>query len=216
MMRISENIAPHEVIESIAEFMRDFAGNPTVRKIIDGAGSLIYDYLPSGAIVILIASLLICLCGRKLLPLLKVLLFFGVGYVASAALIAPPNAESFGVIMHVTLGAVAAALSRPLYFVTYVTASGGAAFLWVYSGALISSAADNAYIALLAALIAIILVLYFRAYVEMLATSILGALGIVCAAELLLPEGVLVTPVRILTILSLAVIGFIRQTRVKK
>ena len=154
-MRISENIAPHEVIKSIAELIRDFAGNPTVRKIIDGAGSLIYDYLPSGAIVILIASLLVCLCGRKLLPLLKVLLFFGVGYVASAALITPPNAESFGVIMHVTLGAVAAALSRPLYFVTYVTASGGAAFLWVYSGALISSAADNAYIALLAALIAI-------------------------------------------------------------
>lgn len=204
------------MIKNAAELVCNFVSDTALHKIIDDTDSLIRGYLPFSAIFILVVSLLVCTCGRKLLPLVRVILFFAVGYGVSSVLITPLHAELPEVIMHVTLAAIAAVLSRPLCFIAYVGTAGGAAFLWVYSGMLISAVARNIPVAIFVAIIAIILALYFRAYTEMLATSMLGALGAACAAELLLPDGMLASPIRIFTVLFLAVIGFIRQTRVKK
>jgi hypothetical protein len=132
----------------------------------------------------MVLSIVFALTGRKLLNLLKFLVCAGAGYyVGSKLILGIPfvggllvglGVDKIDVILGVALAVVFAIVSKFAYAVVFAGIFGFAALIVLptYVPAL-----ANLVYAILAAVAVAVLVLLFRGFVEILATSVLGGAG---------------------------------------
>ena len=142
--------------------------------------------------ILMVLSLVQVFAGKKLLGLQKFLGCFVVGYALGALLLTPVVAEWFTVadwIVGLVIGVIAALLCKPIYFLSYVVAAGYSVYALCMGDVLpeaVSSFTNNWIVALVAAVVAVVLALIFRKWIEMLGTAALGAWTLFLSAEALL------------------------------
>jgi len=142
--------------------------------------------------ILIALSLVQVFAGKKLLGIQKFVACFVVGYALGAVLLTPVIAELFAIadwIVGLVVGVIAALLCKPIYFLSYVVAAGYGVYALCMSDVLpeaIASFTNNWIVALVAAVVAIVLVLILRKWIEMLGTAALGAWTLYLSVEALL------------------------------
>ncbi len=149
-----------------------------------------FQYLP--AIILVAVGLLVLLVGKKILPLLKVLFYFIVGFVAAFQLLTPMICEWFSMeatdtlslIVGIVAGIVAALLFKVLTFLLVIGVFGGGAgfgtyFLIENVPAIKDLVSDMPYLTYIIAgvvgLIVLLIAWRLLRFIEMLLTSVAGA-----------------------------------------
>ena len=169
--------------ESIFGVWAALTASPTYIEIESFVSGLLTS-VPGIAVtgVLLVLSLIQVFAGKKLLGFQKFVACFAVGFVYGVVFLAP-FIETIVVIPHwvsgVVVGAIAALLCKPVYFLTYVGAAAYSMYFVCYSGEILPEltvyTAGNMIYCLIAAAVAVVLVLLLRKWIEMLGTSMLGA-----------------------------------------
>ena len=148
-----------------------------------------------GAYMAYLPMILLALCvievffGKKLFGIQKFLLCFFVGFCGGVYFIA--DAITFialpDYIIGAVVGLVCAILCKLCYWLGYVGTFGYLAYMICFSGAYLAMVTvytkGNLIFSAAAAVIVIVLALIFRKFIEMLATSALGAYGIVSIVD---------------------------------
>ncbi len=150
----------------------------------------VFQYLP--AIILVAVGLLILLVGKKILPVLKVLFYFIVGFVAAYQLLTPlicqlfsmEVTETISLIVGIVVGIVAVLLFKILTFLLVVGVFGGGAGVGAYFlienvpaiKDLVSGVQYlNYIIAGVVGLIVLLIAWRLLRFIEMLLTSVAGA-----------------------------------------
>ena len=166
----------------IVSFYYALTENPSISAVWNG----IMDVFHPVSIIFMLVVVAVCLAvaffGRKIMPILKFLSFFVLGFVFGTHLLAPllpPEVSIPDWIIGIVLALIAAVLSRFLYVILYVTAVGYSAYVLIYYGFYLQLDAmysgSRVAAGIIAAVIAIVLALLFRKYIEMAGTAALGA-----------------------------------------
>ena len=166
----------------IVELYYSFTENPSISVVWNGIMDTIR---PAGIVVMALISalcLVVAFFGKKLMPILKFLSFFVLGFVLGTHLLAPllpPEVSIPDWIIGIVLALIAAVLSKFLYVILYVTVVGYSAYVLTYYGFYLQLDAmysgSRVAAGIIAAVIAIVLALLFRKYIEMAGTAALGA-----------------------------------------
>ena len=142
--------------------------------------------------ILAVLSLVQVFAGKKLLGLQKFIACFVVGYALGAVLLTPVIAQVFEIsdwIVGLVVGVVAALLCKPIYFLSYVAVAGYGVYALCMSDVLpeaVASFTNSWYIALAAAVVAVVLALILRKWIEMLGTAALGAWTLFLSVEAIL------------------------------
>lgn len=130
--------------------------------------------------------LVVALFGRRLSGIIRVVLLFVIGFVASVYWVAPiitqviPSIPAIGI--GIAVGIFAAVLSRMIYNFVYVGCIGFDVYNICLNALFIveltSLTKGNVGVSLVVAIVAVIIALLLRKYLEMLITAGLGAFGI--------------------------------------
>lgn len=137
-------------------------------------------------VLVIALCLVVGLFGRKLSGLIRVLLLFAIGFVSSVYWAAPfiakfvPGIPAVG--LGVAVGVIAAVLSKMIYNLTYIGCIGfdvynicfNALFLVEFT----ANTKGDAQLSLIFAVIAVIIALFLRKYLEMIITAAAGGIGI--------------------------------------
>ncbi len=169
--------------ESIVGVYWAFIASPTYIEIETFVSGLLLN-VPAIAVTgaLLVLSLIQLFAGKKLLGFQKFVACFAVGFAYGIVFLAP-FVDTVIVLPHwisgVVVGAIAALLCKPVYFLTYVGAAAYAMYFVCYTGAVLPEltafTCENKIYSLVAAAVAVLLVLIFRKWIEMIGTSALGA-----------------------------------------
>ena len=143
---------------------------------------LVSSYLWVIPAVLAVLSLIQLMFGKKLLGFQKFVACLVVGFACGVTFVYPLLAQiniTFipDWVVGLVVGLVAALLSKPIYFLAYVIAAGGATYILCTGGILpeaVSSFTKDWYIGVAAAVVAIVVALLLRKFIEMLGTSALG------------------------------------------
>lgn len=142
--------------------------------------------------ILIALSLVQVFAGKKLLGLQKFLACFVVGYALGAVLLTPVIAEFVQIadwIVGLVVGVVAALLCKPIYFLSYVAVAGYGVYALCMSDVLpeaVASFTNNWIVALVAAVVAVVVALLLRKWIEMLGTAALGAWTLFLSVQALL------------------------------
>lgn len=156
--------------------------NPSVSVVWNG----IMDGLSPVSIMFMLVVVAVCivvaLFGQRLLPIIKFCAFFVAGFALGTHLLSPllpPEVNIPDWIVGIVVALIAAVLSRFLYIILYVTVVGYGTYVLTYYGFYLQLDAmysnSRATVCIIASLVAIILSLVFRKYIEMIGTAVLGA-----------------------------------------
>lgn len=159
----------------------------------------IYQYLP--AIILIALGLVVLFFGKKILPLEKILFFFGIGFFLGFQILTPMAAELIKfeatpviqLIIGCVVGVIAILLFKVLYFLCVVGVFGGGAFAATVFVAFpkieaLAAAAEATpnlqyIVGGIVALVAILVGFWLLKFFEMLATSIVGAAVVVVGVK---------------------------------
>ena len=156
-----------QIYASFGELIIDALSRAEIAAVLDFARREAKDL----SVLLLLFSSLLLLLGRRLLPLVRSLAFFALGYAAGVLLFS--EIARHPVITALMCAAVALILSKYLYFLLYALASALPAFvLLVELGARLQLSA-------LAALAAVLAAFILRPYIEMLFGAALGSVGLI-------------------------------------
>lgn len=151
-----------------------------IKAFIDGLLSNVPAMAVTG--VLLVLSLIQVFFGKKLLGFQKFIACFAVGFAYGVVFLAPFVDTVFQMphwISGVVVGAIAALLCKLVYFLLYIGAAAYSVYFIAFSGTILPEVTaftkDNMIYALIAAVVAVVLVLVLRKWIEMLGTSTLGA-----------------------------------------
>ena len=146
----------------------------TVMRVL----SPIYAVLPY---ILILLALTVSFFGKKIIAVLKFLFFFVLGFSLGLHFITPwigLTVDVPGWVCGLVIAIVAATLYRTLYMVAYVAAGGYCLYMVFYNGFYaIPRPEFNGYraiISLVFVVLAVLLTLLVRKYIEMLGTAILG------------------------------------------
>ena len=165
---------------AIGEFWSTFAASSIYVEI----ESLITSLLPAIAItgVLLALSLVQLFVGKKLIGLQKFIAFFTIGFACGVLFLAP-FVDTIIELPHwvsgLVIGVIAALLSKPLYFITYVFTAAYSVFAVCFVGEFLPEVTaftqGNLIFSLVAGAVALVLALILRKWVETLLSAFLGA-----------------------------------------
>lgn len=167
-----------------------------IKKVVDLLQG-VYQFLPE--IILIALGLVVLFFGKKILPLEKILAFFGVGFFVGYQVLAPWAAETIKfemtpmiqVIIGCVVGVVCILLFKVLYFLAVVGVFGGGGFaatlLAIDKIEALKTAVEgtpnlNFIIAGVVALIVVLIAFWLLKFIEMLGTSLIGAAVITFAA----------------------------------
>ena len=180
---------------------------------------------------LLVLSLIQLFAGKKLLNFQKFVACFVLGFAYGVVFLAPLVETVVPLPYHwisgVVVGVIAALLCKPVYFVGYVGAAAYAAYFVCFSASVLPELTaytqGNMVYSLVAAAVAVVLVLIFRKWIEMIGTSVLGAwctylcvdtlAGGLANIEALAPS---IDIVMWASIAVVALIGFIVQVKTRR
>ncbi len=168
--------------QAIVSFFGAVWENPDISAIWGGLTSVFGPIYVPFMIFVTIAALVMAFFGRRLMGVIKFSGFFVLGFILGAQLLGPllPDAVNIpGWLVGTVTALIAAVLYRFLYIILYVSIAGYGMYVLTYYGFFLAPDATysggRGIMCLVAALVAIIIALCFRKYVEMLGTAILGA-----------------------------------------
>ena len=169
----------------IVTFYYALTENSSISAVWNGIMNLVQPTVIIYAVSALVC-LLIALFGQRLFPIIKFFAFFVAGFTLGAHLLAPllpPEVTIPDWIVGIVVALVAAVLSRFLYLVLYIVAAGYAMYVLSYHGFYLQLdvmySNSRAIVCIIASIVAIVLALVFKKYIEMLGTVTLGAWGAV-------------------------------------
>lgn len=175
------------------------------------------------SVVCLVLALVETFFGRRIINLQKFVLFFLIGLGCGVSLLAPVIA-SVGIsippwIIGLVIGVIAAVLGKIIYVAVYVFFSGYATYMMFMGGQLIpatitSFSVGNMVLALVSAVIAIILMLIFRKWVECLLCASLGAYATALCVKWL--SGGLNSVLFLIIFIVFTVLGFVVQAKIRR
>ncbi len=164
---------------------------PSVAPIsaaFDGFVGALGDFYPFAVIAI---CLIVGLFGRRLINVIRFVLLFAIGFVASVYWVAPllqtfiPDIPALGV--GIAVGVLAAAMSRMIYNVVYIGCIGfdvyNICFNAIFLVELTSMTQGNLPLSIGIAAVAVVIALLLRKYLEMLITAAIGGIGIAVFAQ---------------------------------
>ena len=220
--------------EWISAFFKSMFANPAVDgyiQLAEGYLAMVPALVVPGALLIL--SLIQAFFGKKLLGLQKFLGCFTLGFVCGVAIVHPfvaafiqgISAEIIGLI----IGIVCGLLCKPVYFLTYVAVAGYSVYNILFGGyylpeTITAMTKGNLVVCAVAAGVAVLLVLIFRKWIEMLGTAALGGWCTYLSADALLialtGAGVAAFPmadvIKIAAIVVVAFLGFVVQVKTRR
>ncbi len=156
--------------------------NPSVSVVWNGIMDGFRPVSIMFMLVIVAVCLVVALFGQKLLPILKFCAFFVAGFALGTHLLSPllpPEVNIPDWIVGIVVALIAAVLSRFLYIILYVTVVGYGTYVLAYYGFYLQLDAmysnSRMVVCIIASLVAIVLSLVFRKYIQMVGTAVLGA-----------------------------------------
>lgn len=137
-------------------------------------------------IVLIVLSLIVGLFGRRLSDLVRVVLLFAIGFVASVYWLAPMVATVVpgipGFAIGIAVGLFAAVMSRLIYNLVYVGCIGfdvyNICFRGLFLVELTSLTQGNFTTSVTVAFVATLVALGLRKYLEMIITAVAGGIGV--------------------------------------
>ena len=168
--------------QAIVSLFKDASKAPDVSAIWNDVVDTVSRFNRISMLILVILSLTLALFGRKMMGLVRFVGFFVAGFMLGADLLTPllpTDVEIPAWIIGLVLALIAGVLSKFLYTVLYTAAAGYATYIVAYHGFYLnldSSYSDmRATVGLIAALIAIIIALVLKKYIEMIGTAVLGS-----------------------------------------
>lgn len=173
---------------SVSEFFKSFMS-------LDGAAPIrdMLEVIWSGESAValalaFLASLFVAVFGRRAMPIIRFVLVFSTGYVLGVAFLAPDVCELIpqlsGMTVGTAVGAVAALLARPIYFLLY----SGAFFMAAYHLSVCVFSLGSG-VGAVAAILTLMTALIMRRHIEIFLTATIGALGVAEFAAIALGYG---------------------------
>jgi len=178
----------------------------------------------------LVLALIECFAGKRLLGFQKFVACFILGFEYGVLYVSPMLDDVVAIdhwIAGLVIGLVAALLSKLIYFLAYVGIVGYAVYFIAYTGTYLPAEVaafvqGNQLYSLIVALVAVVIVLLLRKWIEMLGTSALGAWGVFKCAEMLVDFSTVdfiaqnYDTVMYATVAVLGLIGLIVQIKTRK
>lgn len=162
--------------------MKEASIAPFVGKVNEFIATLGFAF----PIILIALCLIVGIFGRRLVDLVRVVLLFSIGFVASVywicPLLTPVVPEIPGYAVGLTVGLVAAVLSRLIYNAVYVGAIGFDTYNICFTGMMLveitALTKGNMELCIGIAVAVAIVALLIRKYLEMLITAAAGGIGI--------------------------------------
>ena len=187
----------------------------------------VLDYLPY---ILLALCVIEVFFGKKLFGIQKFLLMFGLGFIGGVLIVAPIVDKFIVLPTYITgavVGLVCAILCKLLYWLCYVAVFGYSVYMVCFAAMYLPEVVtqytkSNLLYSAIAAAVVIIIALLLRKFIEMLATSALGAFGIVTIVinDLNIDFTAFVPGyediVKLVAIGVIALIGFIVQVKTRR
>lgn len=156
--------------------------NSNISAIWNGITDAVTPFYKTVMTVLVVACVAVALFGRKMMGFLKFVAFFVVGFALGTHLLAPvlpPEVSIPAWIVGIVVALVAAVLYKFIYVVLYVGVAGYGMYILAYHGFYLSGevgayTTGKALACVIAALVAVILALVFKKYIEMIGTAFLG------------------------------------------
>ena len=171
---------------SIPEIIGKISDKAAVlREMWNSANEFIAPYVPAFVVALLLVGLSLCeaVAGKRLLGFQKFVLCFALGFVVGTVYIQPlvaPHVANYFVLdatlTGVIVGITAGLLCRPIYFCGYIGIIGYFAYFLMMNGVLLDFTKGSKTIGIIVAAVLIIVALVFRKIVEIVGTSLLGAI----------------------------------------
>lgn len=167
--------------EAIVSLYYDITANPDISVIWNSLMENIQSIYRLVMTLLIVGCVVIALFGRKMIGFLKFVFFFIIGFALGTHILTPVLAETIeipGWIVGIVVALVAAVLYRFLYIVLYTAIAGYGMYILAYHGFYLQGEAvytgGKAVACLIAAAVAIVFVLIFKKYIEMIGTAVLG------------------------------------------
>lgn len=167
--------------EAIVSLYYDITANPDISVIWNSMMESIESIYRLVMTLLVVGCVVIALFGKKMLGFLKFVFFFIIGFALGTHFLAPVLAETVeipGWIVGIVVALVAAVLYRFLYIVLYTVTAGYGMYILAYHGFYLQEepvyTSGKAVGCLIAAAVAILFVLIFKKYIEMIGTAALG------------------------------------------
>ena len=206
--------------EKITNINQTVVEHPDMHSIMEIIRSLSFI-----SIIMLAAALVMALFGKKLLPLIKVVTCFAVGFALGVGFINEKLVDIIDLpawISGIIFGILFVILYRLIYVIFYIAFpvyAGYAVGFWALGDMLASLGDLKAYVFVGIGVVLLIIALIRRKYIEMLGTAALGGW---IAANLLVAEGGFLNGVAFLVDYSwilfaaIALIGFAIQVKTRR
>ena len=144
--------------------------------------------VPYMAYIVMALGLVVALFGKKLLPVVKFLGFFAIGFGAGVLYLSPVIDSLFVIpswIVGLVIGVIAAVFSKILYLIVFALVPGYAVYSACFTASVLPMVTEftkgNLIFSLVAGVVAIVIVFLLRKWVEMLATAVIGANMLIAA-----------------------------------
>ncbi len=180
-MTINDLINAKVDFAGIGAWFTELYNNATSQGSVAAIWDMVDAYLKMipavTALVLLALSLIQVFAGKKLLTLQKFVGAFVVGFVCGAYFVFPLVSAFLPVtdlIVGLVVGVVAALVYRLVYFLAYVLAIGYPVYYLCMIGTFTPMTQNNLMMSGIVALVAILIGLIFRKWIEMLGTAALG------------------------------------------
>ena len=138
--------------------------------------------MPYMAYIVMALGLVVALFGKKLLPVVKFLGFFAIGFGAGVLYLSPLVDKLFVIPSWITglvIGVIAAVFFKILYILVVALASGYAMYSVCYTASVLPVVTEftkgNWIYSLIAGVVAIVIVFLLLKWIEMLGTAFIGA-----------------------------------------
>ncbi|MBR2930672.1 MAG: hypothetical protein IKC32_05535 [Clostridia bacterium] len=153
--------------------------HPAVSPVVDAVGGYLEDAPPVLLIILLVSSFLLCLFGSRLIKLLIRLVFFILGYVIGASLVAglllPSAPIPFCILIGVILALLLSVASGLLFPLALTLSGGGGMYIMVIYGVLFPQLRCMVPVAIVGFGLGVLLSIIFYDYIIALLTAVAGA-----------------------------------------
>ena len=170
------------MIDSLISLFHSVVENPNVSAVWDGLVNFVMSFRSVFTVAAVCFCLAVAFFGKKMMGFLKFIACFVVGFALGTHLLVPllpPEIDIPAWITGVVVALIVAVLYRFIYIILYVGIAGYGMYILAFYGFFLHPNAvythTRAVACAIAALVAIVIVLLFRKYLEMIGTSILGA-----------------------------------------
>ncbi len=167
--------------DALVSLFHSVTSNPDVAGVWDAVREFLAPIAFIAAVIGVCASVLIAFFGKKIIGILKFLASFVLGFALGTHFLVPLLVEIDmpAWIIGLVVGLVAGVLYRFVYIILYVGIAGYGMYILAFYGFFLQPEAvytpTRAVVSLIAAAVAIIIVLLFRKYLEMIGTAVLGS-----------------------------------------